>query len=202
MPAARSRRRRTRILTLGAAVEAVRCYDAARARALRAGSRREAMKSTPAVYLFLIVCGLWLVWSGHYTPLVLSFGLASAVGVVLLCWRMRILDRDIAPLHTIPAMLRYFPWLAREVVKANLDVLGRVLRPSLPIDPQILHLRASQTTDLGRVTYTNSITLTPGTLTVDAVDDRLTIHAIAGEPAADLRAGRMDRKITSLEPED
>ncbi len=154
----------------------------------------------PAVYLFVTVCGLWLVWSGHYTPLLLGFGLASAAGVVLLCWRMRILDPDIAPLHTLPATVRYVPWLAWEVVKSNLDVIRRVLAPSLPIDPQTLRLKASQGTDLGRVTYTNSITLTPGTLTVDAVDDRLTVHAIADGPAADLRAGDMDRKITSLEP--
>ncbi len=155
----------------------------------------------PALYLFVTVCGLWLVWSGHYTPLLLGLGLVSAAGVVALCWRMRILDRDIAPFHTLWAMVRYVPWLAWEVVKANLDVIGRVLRPSLPIDPQTLRLKASQATDLGRVTYTNSITLTPGTLTVDAVDDRLTVHALAGEPAADLKAGRMDRKITSLEPD-
>ena len=155
---------------------------------------------TPAVYLFVTVAGLWLVWSGHYTPFLLGLGLLSTVGVVLLCWRMEILDRDIAPLHVVPATVRYVPWLAWEVIKANLDVIRRVLDPRLPIDPQTLRVRASQVTDLGRVTYTNSITLTPGTLTVDAVDDRLTVHALADEPAADLRSGRMDRKITSLEP--
>jgi multicomponent Na+:H+ antiporter subunit E len=155
----------------------------------------------PALYLFVTVAGLWLIWSGHYTPLILSLGLASTAGVVLLCWRMRILDRDIAPLHVVPATARYVPWLAWEVVKSNLDVIRRVLDPKLPIDPQILRVTASQATDLGRVTYTNSITLTPGTLTIDAIDDHLTVHAIADEPAAGLRDGAMDRKITSLEPD-
>ena len=157
---------------------------------------------TPAFYLFVTVAGLWLTWSGHYTPLILGLGLASTAGVVALCWRMRILDRDIAPLHVVPATVRYLPWLAWEVVKANLDVIRRVLDPRLPIDPQTLRLTASQTTDIGRVTYANSITLTPGTLTIDAIDDHLTVHAIADGPAAGLRDGAMDRKITSLEPED
>lgn len=154
----------------------------------------------PTVQLFLVVALLWLLLSGHYTPLLLGLGLGSTALVVFLCRRMHVLDHEIAPLHLIPSAVRYLPWLAREVVAANLDVIRRVLDPRLPIDPQTVRLIASQTSDLGRVTYTNSITLTPGTLTIDAVDDHLTVHAIAGAPAQDLVGGRMDRKISSLEP--
>ena len=86
------------------------------------------------------------------------------------------------------------------MVKSSLDVVRRVLHPSLPIEPQTIRVVASQNTDLGRVTYANSITLTPGTLTVDALDDQFTVHAIDDYAAESLRSGAMDRKITDLEP--
>lgn len=154
----------------------------------------------PTLKLFVLVAALWLLWSGHYTPLILTLGLASVLLVVFLCRRMQILDREIAPFHTAGAAVRYLPWLALEVAKSSLDVIRRVLDPALPIAPQTVRVLASQKTDLGRVTYTNSITLTPGTLTIDAVDDHLTVHALSDEGAEDLRSGRMDRKISMLEP--
>ncbi len=156
---------------------------------------------TPALYLFVTVFFLlWIPLSGHYTPLLLALGVASAVGVVLLCWRMRILDRDIAPLHVTWGAVRYVPWLLWEMIWSSLDVMYRVLHPRLPIEPQTFRITATQTTDLGRVTFADSITLHPGTLTIDAVDDHFTIHAIADKPAAELKDGGMDRRITSLEP--
>lgn len=156
----------------------------------------------PTVHLFMIVALLWLVLSGHYTPLLLGLGLASTLLVVYLCRRMGLVDREIAPFHWTWSVLRYLPWLGREVVLSNLDVIRRVLHPRrpLPIEPQLVRVTASQKSDLGRVTYVHSITLTPGTLTVDAVDDHLVVHALTDVSAADLKSGRMDRKISSLEP--
>jgi multicomponent Na+:H+ antiporter subunit E len=154
----------------------------------------------PTIQLFTLVAALWLLWSGHYTKLILTLGLASVFLVVFLCRRMQILDREIAPFYIAGSAIRYLPWLALEVVKASLDVIRRVLNPALPIAPQTVRVIASQRTDLGRITYANSITLTPGTLTIDAVDDHLTVHALSDEGAEDLRSGRMDRKISTLEP--
>jgi multicomponent Na+:H+ antiporter subunit E len=154
----------------------------------------------PTLQLFVLVAALWLLWSGHYEPMILTLGAGSVTLVVYLCRRMRIVDREIAPFHTTWAAVRYLPWLAIQVIKSNLDVIRRVLHPALPIDPQTVRVLASQKTDLGRVTYANSITLTPGTLTIDAVDDHLTVHALSDDGAADLRSGRMDRKVSALEP--
>jgi len=154
----------------------------------------------PTIQLFALVAALWLLWSGHYTPLLLTLGLGSVVLVVALCRWMGIVDRQIAPAHAVGAAVRYLPWLTLEVVKASLDVIRRVLDPAFPIAPQTVRVIASQKTDLGRVTYANSITLTPGTLTIDAVDDHLTVHALSDEGAADIAGGRMDRKISVLEP--
>ncbi len=93
----------------------------------------------------------------------------------------------------------YWRWLAREVVKANLDVARRILSPSLPISPTVFTLKASQRTNLGRVTFANSITLTPGTVSIDLQGDTIEIHALTQEAAKTLQTGEMDRRVTDME---
>ena len=153
-----------------------------------------------AAGLYVILFGIWLLWSGHYTPLLISFGLASCALVVLLAWRMGIVDGEGFPIRLAPRILRYLPWLAVEVIKSNLELARRVLSPRLPIGPEIVRLTASQKTDLGRATYANSITLTPSTVTIEAESDgTFVVHAISPESAADLRGGEMDRQVTRME---
>ena len=153
----------------------------------------------PTVYLSFLVATLWLVLSGHYTPLLLGFGAASVALVVYLCYQMDIVDDEVAPLRMTLPTLRYVPWLTWEVLKSNLDVAKRVLNPALPISPQVIRVPADQPTALGRSTYANSITLTPGTLTMDAEEDGLLVHALTREAAEELQRGEMNRRITRLE---
>lgn len=150
--------------------------------------------------LFVVLFGMWLVWSGHYTPLLIGFGVASCAGVVLLCQRMGIVDREGLPLDLTWRTLAYVPWLTVQVIKSNVDLARRVLSRKMHISPQIVELEASQKTDLGRVTFANSITLTPSTVTLDATSDgRLVVHAVAREVAEELRRGEMDRRATRVE---
>ena len=156
------------------------------------------MKTT--VGLFVLLCGSWLLLSGHYTPLLIGLGLASCALVLLLAYRMGIVDREGFPLHLAPRIVRYLPWLAVAVVKSNLELAGRVLKPRVQIGPVIVHLTASQRTDLGRATYANSITLTPSTVTIEAESDGgFLVHAISEKAAADLVSGDMDRQVTRME---
>ena len=156
------------------------------------------MKS--AVALFGLLFALWLLSSGHYKdPLLISIGVVSCTGVVLLCRKMGIIDPESVPVHLTLRGLRYLPWLVRAVVQANFDVVRRVLSPSLPISPELLVLRPTQKTKLGRVIYANSITLTPGTVSVMTEGDTLLVHAIARQAAAGLEDGEMDRRVTRLE---
>lgn len=152
------------------------------------------------VSLFAVLFGMWLVWSGHYTPLLIGLGVVSCAGVVLLCHRMGIVDREGLPLDLTWRTLAYVPWLTVEVVKSNLDLVRRVLTAEMPISPEIFEVKTSQKTDLGRVTYANSITLTPSTVTLEATSDgRIVVHAVAREIADDLRGGEMDRRATRWE---
>jgi multicomponent Na+:H+ antiporter subunit E len=151
--------------------------------------------------LFVVLFAAWLVWSGHYVPLLITLGALSCLGMVALCVRMRIVDREAAPMVFPHRALVYLPWLMWQIVKANIHVALRILHPRLPIHPNIVRVRPSQRTDMGRVIYANSITLTPGTLSLHVSDQRIVVHALTEESAADLRQepGSMDRRITRLE---
>jgi multicomponent Na+:H+ antiporter subunit E len=150
--------------------------------------------------LFALLFGTWLLWSGHFTPMLMGFGLASCALVLLLARRMGIVDREGFPMHLAPRILRYLPWLTLEVIKSNLDLARRVLSVRIPIAPELVALTASQRTDLGRVSYANSITLTPSTVTIEVDSDgAMLIHAISPAAADGLRSGDMDRQVTRME---
>ena len=86
-----------------------------------------------------------------------------------------------------------------EIVKANIAVALRIVSPRLPIRPRVIRVRAGQRTDIGRVIYANSITLTPGTVTVDTEGDHITVHALTPEAAEGVLSGEMDRRVTRVE---
>jgi len=152
-----------------------------------------------ALALFFLLIGLWLLASGHYTLQLISFGVVSCAGVVVLCRRMGIVDAEAVPVHLLGRALAYIPWIAWQVLLANVDVALRVLRPRVNITPRLFKVRTSQRTDLGRVLYANSITLTPGTVSIWVMDDEITVHAISAEGAEELLQGEMDRRVTRME---
>lgn len=142
---------------------------------------------------------VWLLWSGHYTPLLLAFGVASCGFVLLVARKMGLLDEEGVPHQLSLGLVTYIPWLVWAIVKANLDVALRILNPRLPISPRLVRTRSSQHTDLGRVVYANSITLTPGTVTCDVDGEEFTVHALTKAAADDMLSGAMDRRVTRLE---
>ncbi len=152
-----------------------------------------------AFKLALFLFAIWLLLSGHYTPLLLVFGVLSSLLVVFLATRADLIDREIQPVLIKPSVLFYWLWLAREIIKSNIDVTRRILSPRLPISPTVFTVRAGQKTDLGRVTYANSITLVPGTVTMDVDEDVFTVHALTREAREDLKCGEMDRRVCNVE---
>ena len=154
------------------------------------------------VALFVVLMAVWLLNSGHYTPLLIGFGVASSLFVVFLSWRMGIVDREGLPVHLLPRATVYAPWLFKEIFTANVDVAKRVLTPFEPdISPRIFDTGVTQKSDLGRVIYANSITLTPGTVSIGVRGAYITVHAIAEDVADGLQKGEMDRRVTWLEGE-
>lgn len=153
--------------------------------------------------VFLILLAFWLVFSGHFDALHLALGLVSCALVA--GWSTDLLMPPGVggrPWRTVGRFLAYLPWLLYQVVLANLHVLYLVYRPSA-LEPQIVRVKTGLRSDLARVTLGNSITLTPGTITMDIEDDELVVHAISDKAAAGLLSGEMELRVahTFLEAE-
>ena len=148
-----------------------------------------------AITLFLF----WLVLSGIYTPFLLLAGLGASIAVAALAWRMDVADREGHPVHLTPAALVYWPWLIKEIMKSGWQVSKIILDPRLPVSPALVRLRPSQKSTVGLVTHANSITLTPGTITVEADHREFLVHALTRETAAGVVDSEMDRRVSRLE---
>ncbi|HXF66120.1 MAG TPA: Na+/H+ antiporter subunit E [Burkholderiales bacterium] len=141
----------------------------------------------------------WLAMSGIYTPFLLAAGLGAAVAVSALAWRMEVADHEGHPVHLTPGALAYWPWLVKEIVKSGIKVSRIILDPRLPVSPTLVRFRPSQKSAVGLVTHANSITLTPGTLTVEADHREFLVHALTREAASGLPGSEMDRRVSRLE---
>ena len=138
----------------------------------------------------------WLVWSGHLEPLMLGYGAASCALVLWLSLRMKLIDPESVPHHLLGGMLLYIPWLLLEIAKANLHVARVILTPSLPIQPRVIRIRATQRSELGNTIFANSITLTPGTVALDVRGGSILVHALTDQAAAGLTDGVMDARVS------
>jgi multicomponent Na+:H+ antiporter subunit E len=150
------------------------------------------------VSLGILLFGLWVGLSGHMEPLLLSLGLASTLLTLYLAYRMDVVDHESHPIHLTTRLLRFTAYLIREIVVANWKVVKHIVTPGKSISPQMINLPLPQRTNLGRVIYANSITLTPGTVSVRLTKDTITVHALTKETAASLSTGR----LASVIPED
>ena len=164
---------------------------------MRRGHRKE--ESLRYLSLAAFLFAFWLVLSGHYTPMLVSAGLASAIVCVFAAIRMRASDAEGHPIELFGRALTYFPWLIAEIAKSGWAVTKVILHPRLPISPTMTVVAASQQTRVGVATYANSITLTPGTITVGVDGNELTVHALVNDGALDLEGGGMDRRVSQFE---
>ena len=151
------------------------------------------------ISLFLILAAFWLVNSGHYTPLILSLGLISIALVLYIAHRMDVVDHESQPLHLTLRIPGYYLWLGKEIILSNISVVKHIWLGKETISPVLTTIKASQKTDIGKVIYANSITLTPGTVAVDLVGDQITVHALLRENIEALQVGEMDRRVSRLE---
>ena len=150
------------------------------------------------VSLSLSLFVFWLVLSGHYEPLVVGFGVFSCVVVGWLARRMDVADQEGHPIHLGLNGVTYMLWLAWKILKSALDVTRLILNPALPIYPRIERLPTTQPGAVGHVIYANSITLTPGTVSVELGSDSVEVHALTQELMDDLKTGDMDARATRM----
>ena len=155
------------------------------------------MINTKSITLFIILFGFWLLMSGYYTPLILSLGVISCLLCVYLTIKGKFLDNETLPIYFFPRLLQYTLWLIKEILKSNIQTAKVIIMKTE--EPELFSVKATQKTNEGKVTYANSITLTPGTVTTQIKDNVFEVHALTKEFGDDVRSSDMDRMVTWLE---
>lgn len=142
--------------------------------------------------LFFFV--VWLVLSESFDRFHMGLGLGSALAIAWLNTDRLPMRSTIRPI----GLVGYLPWLLVQVVKSGVHLSKLILNPSLPISPRMVHLHTDLKAEGGIVLLANSITLTPGTITVEVNGQDLVVHAIDEEAAADVTGQQFDRRIETM----
>ena len=147
--------------------------------------------------LFFILFSLWLLMSGHYNVLIISLGIISCAFCVYVAKRGKLIDDEGLPIFFMPRLLNYLIWLFKEILKSNLSTAKVIINGK--VEPETFTVKTSQVTDVAKVTYANSITLTPGTVTTKIQKGVFEVHALNSDFGNDVRTNEMDKKVTWLE---
>lgn len=153
------------------------------------------------VLVSLTLFAFWLLLSGHYTPFLLVAGAACSVGVVAFSLVKGVTDREGFPIEKLPRALLYWPWLGWQMVLSAINVTRLILHPRLPISPTMVKVNALQRSPVGLTTYANSITLTPGTISVEVSETGrcIWVHALTREGAAGFADDEMNRRVAWMD---
>ena len=155
------------------------------------------MRTIGAITTFI---ALWLLLSGIYEPLVVGLGILSVLAVVFITKRMDAVDGDQVELGLKPIeFVKYQAWLMVEIAKANWAVTKLILSPSMPIKQHMFSVPYTQKTDLAQVIFANSITLTPGTISIETEPGHFLVHAVAYSSDDKAAIADMDRRVTAIE---
>lgn len=165
-----------------------------------------------AVSLSVVLAITWMLLSGHTEALLIAFGVASILLVAVIIHRMDMLDHEGHSLHVTLNVFVYWPWLIWQILKSNIDV-AKVILSNEPVRPVMFRVRPAQKSSVVRVVFANSITLTPGTVTVAIDENEFLVHALTPAGADDLAddahgmpsqmnrlCARIDDRITQREP--
>jgi multicomponent Na+:H+ antiporter subunit E len=152
-----------------------------------------------SISLFTVLCLFWLLLSGLFTPFLLAAGVGSALAVVWASRRMGLVDAEGHPVQLVLRAGLYWLWLLKEIAKSAWLVSKLIIDPRLPISPTLVRFKPLQRTDVGLVIHANSITLTPGTIAIEAEADEFLVHGITRDSAQGVIDSDMDRRVAALE---
>ncbi len=153
--------------------------------------------------IFLLLFGIWIIFSGQFDLFHLALGLISALFVTWISSSFLFLDRSRGVRQRLGEIIRipgYLIWILYKIFQANIHILKLALTPGdlKGVEPSVVKIKTRLRTDFGRYVLANSITLTPGTITVMIEGDELLVHSISGETAAGVRDGTMERRIAEV----
>lgn len=162
--------------------------------------------------LTLALIALWVVLSGELDAFHLSIGIVSAFAISLGTYRLLLLPpaigpQDVHPVASYPWLrfLAYLPWLIWQIAVASVHIAYVVLHPRMPISPRMIRIQAPLPHALARLTLATSITLTPGTVTIDVQGDDFLVHALTETSAQGLLPNdgndTMQQRVANLYPD-
>ena len=153
-----------------------------------------------AIILIVSLAALWLLLSGYFDkPLLLGFGVFSVAISAWFAMRLNVLDDEGVPLSIMPGIFGYWFWLAKEIGKANLIVAREALAIEPKLSPKVFKVVSPTKSNVGLAIFGNSITLTPGTVTIDLEPDHMMIHALTEELADEAGIKAMGERVAKLE---
>lgn len=147
--------------------------------------------------------GLWVVFNGQWTTEIALLGVVISALLYLFVWKFMGYDpkKEWRAFKKIPLGLAYCWYLVVEIVKANWAVLHLIYSPKVEVEPVLTTFKTKVKTDTGKVVLANSITLTPGTITVHMKDDTFMVHCLDSSMSDGLADSEFERKILRLEEE-
>ncbi|MDP5148243.1 Na+/H+ antiporter subunit E [Shewanella sp. ULN5] len=149
--------------------------------------------------LILTLALFWWINSNYSNPLLLSLGVGSIMLVLYIAQKMDVIDQETHPIRLNANMPSYALWLVKQVVLSNISVVKHIWIGNSSISPILTKIDTRQCSDINKVIYANSITLTPGTVAIDLIDDQLTVHALHKDDVEILKTGEMDLRVKELE---
>ncbi len=154
----------------------------------------------PFMITFILMFITWVVLSGKFESLLLWLGVVSSLLVAYFFHDLLFPNTKPGHMKIFFAFSKYTPWLIFEIIKANFHLLYLVFHPRMKelIDPHIIDFKTDLKSDLAITTLANSITLTPGTITVTASSEgAFRVHAI-DRPSAEALPGVMLEKVANI----
>lgn len=151
------------------------------------------------IYTFFIMMGFWILLSGKFDPFHLTLGVISSALVSFLSADLLMFENGKNRLATGMRFLLYLPWLLYQIVLSTLHVTFLALHPKMKeqIDPTIVTFKTKLKSNIAKVALANSITLTPGTITIRIEDQIFYVHAISRKAAAGL-PGEMEERLARV----
>ena len=150
----------------------------------------------------IVMFAFWILLSGEFTFILITSGVVASLITAYLSHDIFVGKADLkTETGRVFKFIVYIPWLLWEIILANVEIAYLVLNPKPLVDPQIVRFKNDLKTDLGIVTLAHSITLTPGTVTVEADREEFVIHAIWQKSAEGIIGGEMQRKVKKIEGE-
>lgn len=148
----------------------------------------------------LTLFALWLLLSGIYKPLIVWLGLASSIVAVLVVRRMDAVDGHKLSIPLKPLkFIAYLLWLLKEIAVSNIAVTKLILSPTMGLRQHFFRVPNTQRSELGAAIYANSITLTPGTISVEIDRDAFWVHAANFSDDDHAALADMDARVSATE---